>query len=57
VDSSRFPSTPLPSSFSQAETVEAAFETIVYAPGQEVSGSMIPTAAHVPAIARHSSIT
>jgi hypothetical protein len=48
VDSSRFPSTPLPSSFSQVEAVEAAVETIVYTPGQEVSGSMIPTVAFAP---------
>jgi hypothetical protein len=46
VDSSRFPSTPLPSSFSRRETLEAAHETVVFAPGQGVSGSMIPTAAH-----------
>jgi C2 domain len=46
VDSSRYPSTPLPSSFSRAELLEAAAEDIVFVPGQELVGTMIPTFAH-----------
>jgi hypothetical protein len=46
VDSSRYPSTPLPSSFSRAESLEAAAEDVVFVPGQELVGTIIPTFAH-----------
>lgn len=46
VDSSRYPSTPLPSSFSRAELLEAEKEDIVFVPGQEMVGTMIPSFAH-----------